>query len=84
MSGIAADPRERSPSPEPIYNSKGVRVNTREDRTRNKLINQRNNLITKLKTIDPTYTPPSAFNYRNLQLEERVFIPQEVIRDNYR
>ena len=27
--GIPLNPRDRSPSPEPIYNSKGVRVNTR-------------------------------------------------------
>ena len=29
--GIPLNPRDRSPSPEPIYNSKGVRVNTRSE-----------------------------------------------------
>jgi len=76
--GIPANPRDRSPSPEPIYNSKGLRMNTREERTRNKLINQRNNAITKLKALDPTYQPPSSFKYKNLQLEDRVIIPAEV------
>ncbi len=75
--GIPANPRERSPSPEPIYNNRGVRINTREDRTRNKLINQRNAALTKLKTLDPTYQPPAAYKYKNAQLEDRVMIPAE-------
>ena len=29
LAGIPADPRDRSPSPEPIYNNEGVRINTR-------------------------------------------------------
>ena len=77
--GIPENPRDRSPSPEPIYNSKGMRINTRLDRTKNKLVRQRNDAITKLKTLDPTYQPPSNFNYKNAQLEERVPIPAEVI-----
>jgi len=75
--GIPENPRDRSPSPEPIYNSKGMRINTRLDRTKNKLVRQRNDAITKLKTLDPTYQPPSNFNYKNAQLEERVPIPAE-------
>lgn len=76
--GIPANPRDRSPSPEPIYNNKGIRINTRIDRTRNKLINQRNNAITKLKEVDPTYQPPSQYKYKNAQLEDRVLIPADV------
>lgn len=76
--GIPPNPRDRSPSPEPIYNNKGVRINTREDRTKSRLIQQRNAAITKIKEIDPTYQPPSAFKYKNLDLEDRVMIPAEV------
>ncbi len=75
--GIPANPRDRSPSPEPIYNNKGIRINTREDRVRNRLVNQRNAAITKLKAIDPTYQPPSSYKYKNVQLEDRVLIPAE-------
>ena len=75
--GIPQNPRDRSPSPEPIYNNQGVRINTRIDRTKNKLINQRNNAITKLKEIDPEYQPPSAFKYKNVNLEEKVMIPAD-------
>ena len=76
--GIPENPRDRSPSPEPIYNNQGVRINTRIDRTKNKLINQRNNAITKLKEIDPEYQPPSAYKYKNANLEEKVMIPADV------
>ena len=41
-------------------------------------MNQRNVAITKLKDLDPTYNPPSAFKYRNTNLEDRVPIPAEV------
>ena len=39
---------------------------------RTKLLNERNNAITKLKEIDPTYKPPAAFKYRNTALETKV------------
>lgn len=75
--GIPANPRDRSPSPEPIYNSKGVRMNTRYERTKAKLINQRNTAITKLKALDPTYQPPAQFAYKNSKLEDKVDVPQD-------
>lgn len=75
--GIPPNPRDRSPSPEPIYNSKGVRMNTRYERTKAKLTNMRNNAITKLKVLDPTYQPPGHFSYKNTQLEDKIDVPQE-------
>jgi len=75
--GIPPNPRDRSPSPEPIYNSKGVRMNTRYERTKAKLVSQRNNYITKLKVLDPTYQPPACFQYKNSKLEDRVEVPQD-------
>ena len=76
--GIPANPRDRSPSPEPIYNSSGIRINTRMERTRQKWINQRNNAITKLKELDPHYQPPSQYKYKNVKLEDKVFLPADV------
>lgn len=55
-----------------------MRINTREDRVRNRLVNQRNAAITKLRSLDPTYQPPSSYKYKNVQLEDRVTIPAEV------
>merc|ERR1719233_2062568 len=75
--GIPPNPRDRSPSPEPIHNSKGVRMNTRYERTKAKLVSQRNNYITKLKALDPTYQPPACFQYKNSKLEDRVEVPQD-------
>ena len=74
--GIPSDPKDRSPSPEPIYNEKGVRVNTRLERTRTKLIAERTNTITRLRGLDPTYFPPACMNYRCPELEDRVEVPQ--------
>ena len=75
--GIPPNPKDRSPSPEPIYNSNGKRINTRLDRTKNKWINQRNNAITKLKQLDSTYQPPSQYNYKNVKLEDKVMLPAD-------
>lgn len=33
---------ERSPSPEPLYNEAGARINTREQRAKDKLLKRRN------------------------------------------
>lgn len=75
--GIPADPRDRSPSPEPIYNNAGVRINCRTDRVRHRLVQQRNAAITRLKDLDPTYQPPSNFKYKNAQLEDKVILPAD-------
>ena len=72
---IPPNPRDRSPSPEPIYNGKGVRMNTRYERTRTKLISMRNNYISKLKKLDPTYQPPTY--YKDMSLEDRIEVPAE-------
>ena len=72
---IPPNPRDRSPSPEPVYNGKGVRMNTRYERTRTKLIAQRNNYISKLKRLDPTYQPPTY--YKDMSLEDRIEVPAE-------
>ena len=52
-------------------------MNTRLERTKNKWINQRNNAITKLKEIDSNYQPPSQYNYKNVKLEDKVFLPND-------
>jgi hypothetical protein len=75
--GIPANPRDRSPSPEPVYNSSGIRINTRLERTKNKWVNQRNNAITRLKELDSGYQPPSQYNYKNVKLEDKVYLPAD-------
>lgn len=51
----------RSPSPEPIYNSEGKRLNTREYRTRKKLEDDRHSLIQEMYSCNPEYKPPPDY-----------------------
>ncbi|KAI8881085.1 hypothetical protein K501DRAFT_296042 [Backusella circina FSU 941] len=66
--------RERSPSPEPIYNADGKRTNTREARYKKKLEDERHKLIeTAIKTI-PHFRPPVDYK-RPTKTQEKVYIP---------
>ncbi|KAI9469999.1 MAG: hypothetical protein EXX96DRAFT_588374 [Benjaminiella poitrasii] len=66
--------RARSPSPEPIYNAEGKRVNTREARYKKKLEDERHKLIeTAMKTI-PNFRPPVDYK-RPTKAQEKVYIP---------
>ena len=55
------NPSERSPSPEPTYDSKGIRLNTRDQRLKEKLTKEKNDIITELIKLDPDYTVMSFF-----------------------
>ncbi|KAL1429172.1 hypothetical protein MTO96_016510 [Rhipicephalus appendiculatus] len=75
--GIPFNPEDRSPSPEPIYNSAGKRLNTREYRVRKKLEDERHVLIQEMFTINPEYKPPSDYKPPLVRVSEKVMIPQE-------
>ncbi|KAF8787325.1 Splicing factor 1 like protein [Argiope bruennichi] len=75
--GIPPNPEERSPSPEPIYNSEGKRLNTREYRTRKKLEDDRHNLIQEMYQCNPEYKPPPDYKPPLVKVCEKVMIPQE-------
>ncbi|KAJ9524255.1 hypothetical protein QJQ45_008425 [Haematococcus lacustris] len=66
---------QRSPSPEPVYNDAGVRCNTRDQRLKEKLIKQRNDIITELIKKNPNYKPPS--DYRPEKKSRKLRIPLE-------
>jgi len=53
--------RERSPSPQPIYDINGLRLNTREIRAKDKLMQKRSDLIEDLIKTDPGYRPPADY-----------------------
>ncbi|RCI01690.1 hypothetical protein CU098_002875, partial [Rhizopus stolonifer] len=66
--------RDRSPSPEPIYNAEGKRVNTREVRVKKKLEDERHRLIEiAIRTI-PNFRPPLDYK-RPTKTQEKVYIP---------
>lgn len=75
--GIPPNPEERSPSPEPIYNSEGKRLNTREYRTRKKLEDDRHALIQEMYSCNPEYKPPPDYKPPLVKVCEKVMIPQE-------
>eukprot|EP00899_Mesostigma_viride_P027006 jgi/Mesvir1/7490/Mv19250-RA.1 len=68
-----APDRERSPSPEPIYDHMGVRVNTKEFRAREKLQKERMDLIGELMKKNPAFKPPA--DYRPEKKFRKLHIP---------
>ena len=51
----------RSPSPEPIYNSEGKRLNTRDFRVRKKLEEERHVLVQDAMKANAEYKPPADY-----------------------
>ena len=51
----------RSPSPEPIYDANGKRLNTRDNRRRENLLRTKSNLIEECMKMRKTFVPPTDF-----------------------
>ena len=64
---------QRSPSPDPIYDAMGNRLNTREIRAREKLVDSRHKLVEDLIKEDPTFRPPA--DYKPRKFSHKVYIP---------
>lgn len=75
--GIPPNPEDRSPSPEPIYNHEGKRLNTRDYRTRKKLEEDRHRLIQQAFELNADYKPPSDYKPPIVRVSDKVMIPQE-------
>ena len=69
--------RERSPSPEPTYDSHGRRTNTREVRYRRKLEDERTRLIERQMRVDPSVKTGVEFHSvrRNGRPTEKIYLP---------
>ena len=68
--------RNRSPSPAPVYNSKGQRTNTREQRYKKKFTDERDELILELLHNVPEYEAP--FWYRRMKhITDKLFVPTD-------
>ncbi|KAK6155923.1 hypothetical protein DH2020_010171 [Rehmannia glutinosa] len=65
----------RSPSPEPIYDNMGVRINTREYRAREKLNSERQAIISQIIKKNPAFKPPA--DYRPPKLQKKLYIPMK-------
>ncbi|ESP03761.1 hypothetical protein LOTGIDRAFT_211871 [Lottia gigantea] len=75
--GIPPLPELRSPSPEPIYNNEGKRLNTREYRTRKKLEEERHKLVTEALELNAEYKPPMDYKPLIVRVNDKVMIPQD-------
>lgn len=73
--------RDRSPSPEPVYDMNGKRLNTREFRVQKKLEDERHILIQKMLYENPLYKPPPDYRAPIVKVKEKVLIPQEDFPD---
>ncbi|KAL4595186.1 hypothetical protein ACB092_12G073300 [Castanea dentata] len=65
--------QERSPSPEPVYDYFGIRINTRQERLRQKLLQKRQHIISKLFQKNPTLQQP--LECKSLKLFKKLYIP---------
>ncbi|XP_042510587.1 splicing factor-like protein 1 [Macadamia integrifolia] len=78
QSGALLDDRPegaRSPSPEPIYDNMGHRINTREYRAREKLTQERREIISQIIKKNPAFKPPP--DYRPPKLHKKLYIPMK-------
>ncbi|KAK1259380.1 KH domain-containing protein [Acorus gramineus] len=65
----------RSPSPEPVYDNMGIRINTREYRARECLNRERQEIISQLIKKNPAFKPPA--DYRPPKLNKKLYIPMK-------
>ncbi|KAF9685658.1 hypothetical protein SADUNF_Sadunf03G0077300 [Salix dunnii] len=78
QSGLPLDDRQegaRSPSPEPIYDNMGIRINTREYRARERLNKERQDIISQIIKRNPAFKPPA--DYRPPKLQKKLYIPMK-------
>lgn len=64
----------RSPSPEPIYDKDGKRLNTTEQRMKDEMVDEITTLIDECKDMNPNFIPPHEF--RNVKKSRKIFIPE--------
>lgn len=70
----STDSQHRSPSPPPIYDNFGRRVNTTEYRYRKKYEDERHQLVQQAFKTIPNYQPPPDYR-RPTKTQEKVYVP---------
>lgn len=64
----------RSPSPPPVYDDHGRRTNTREQRYKRRLIDERTKLVDIAYNVVPDYQPPEDYK-KPTRLQDKYIIP---------
>ncbi|KAK7742435.1 hypothetical protein SLS62_010743 [Diatrype stigma] len=82
---VPAGPSRKSPSPEPLYDTSGKRLNTRYRRHREHLEDERHGLIERTMRVIPNYRAPQDYinarrgpqqlRRRPMMITDRVYIP---------
>jgi len=70
---------ERSPSPQPIYDNKGIRLNTRAMRVRKKLTKERDDILTRILQLNPEFKPPA--DWKRPKIEKKIYVPVDEYPD---
>lgn len=68
--------RNRSPSPPPAYDARGKRINTREQRYRRKLEEERHRLVEIALKMIPHFVAPEGYK-RPVKFQDKYYIPTE-------
>jgi splicing factor 1 len=64
----------RSPSPEPIFDNMGVRLNTLERRCKDEMAREIQSLVDDCQDIDKKFVPPA--DWKNLKKSRKIFLPE--------
>jgi splicing factor 1 len=76
VTDIIVDPSEcRSPSPDPTYNEFGKRSNTRDQRIRDRLTQEKVDLIEHAMVRFPSFRPPADYKPEPKKWTKKIFIP---------
>jgi splicing factor 1 len=67
--------RNRSPSPTPVYDSQGRRLNTRDQRAKDKLNLERQRLVQRAKVLHEHFKPPADYKPVNTKKFRKIYIP---------
>jgi splicing factor 1 len=73
--------KERQASPEPVYDSAGKRVNTKEQRAKEKLMEERQVLVEIGMAITPSFKPPSDYSPAQMMKQKKLYIPVDKYPD---
>jgi splicing factor 1 len=73
--------KEREPSPEPIYDNHGKRLNTKDLRAKDKLIEERQHLVEAAFTMNPQFKPPADYSPSFIKRYRKIYIPVDKFPD---
>lgn len=80
--GLQVDNAEmREPSPEPVFDKHGRRTNSRIQRVRRKLVEERRILVERALEICPVFKPPPDFKHEVKKYQKKLPIPIEKYPD---